>query len=75
MRLDELSRQVLDIAEAGLKSRARPGAGGLITDETHFLNALRESVDSGMTPADELLGKYHGEWQGDLSNIYRDYSY
>ena len=75
VRLDELSRQVLDIAEAGLKSRARPGAGGLITDETHFLNALRESVDSGMTPADELLGKYHGEWQSDLSNIYRDYSY
>ena len=75
VRLDELSRQVLDIAEAGLKSRARPGAGGLIADETHFLNALRESVDSGMTPADELLGKYHGEWQSDLSNIYRDYSY
>ena len=75
VRLDELSRQVLDIAEAGLKSRARPGAGGLIADETHFLNALRESVDSGMTPADELLGKYHGEWQGDLSNIYRYYSY
>ena len=74
-RLDALSRQVLDIAEAGLKSRARPGAGGLIADETHFLNALRESVDSGMTPADELLGKYHGEWQSDLSNIYRDYSY
>ena len=75
VRLDELSRQVLDVAEAGLKSRARPGAGGLIADETHFLNALRESVDSGMTPADELLGKYHGEWQSDLSNIYRDYSY
>ena len=75
VRLDELSRQVLDVAEAGLKSRARPGAGGLIADETHFLNALRESVDSGMTPADELLGKYHGEWQGDLSNIYRYYSY
>ncbi|WP_136649206.1 glutamate--cysteine ligase [Paracoccus aeridis] len=75
VRLDELSRQVLDIAEAGLKARARPGAGGLIADETHFLNALRESVDSGTTPADELLGKYHGEWQGDLSNIYREYSY
>ena len=75
VRLDELSRQVLDIAEAGLKARARPGAGGLIADETHFLNALRESVDSGTTPADELLAKYHGEWQGDLSNIYREYSY
>ncbi|MBV0892188.1 glutamate--cysteine ligase [Paracoccus sp. Z118] len=73
--LRDLSRQVLDIAEAGLKARARPGAGGLIGDETHFLDALRETVETGITPADELLARYHGDWQGDLSRIYRDYSY
>ena len=73
--LHDLARQVLDIAEQGLKARACPGAGGLVADETHFLNALRESVDSGQVPADELLAKYHGEWQGDLSRIYDEYSY
>ncbi|MGR3570310.1 glutamate--cysteine ligase [Brevirhabdus sp.] len=73
--MHDLSRQVLDIAEAGLKARARPGAGGLVADETHFLNALRESVDSGQVPADELLEKYHGEWGGDLDRIYAEYSY
>ncbi|MDO5706732.1 MAG: glutamate-cysteine ligase family protein, partial [Paracoccus sp. (in: a-proteobacteria)] len=75
VRLHDLAREVLAIAETGLKNRARPGAGGLVPDETHFLNALRESVDSGRTPADELLEKYHGEWAGDLSRIYADYSY
>ncbi|MFV0386512.1 glutamate--cysteine ligase [Paracoccus sp. (in: a-proteobacteria)] len=75
IRLHDLARQVVDIAEAGLKSRARPGAGGLVPDETHFLNALRESVDTGKVPADELLEKYHGEWQGDLSRVYAEYSY
>ncbi|MBD3786789.1 MAG: glutamate--cysteine ligase, partial [Sphingomonadales bacterium] len=47
----------------------------LIADETHFLNALEESVETGRVPADELLEKYHGHWQGDLSRIYGEYSY
>ncbi|WP_299847622.1 glutamate--cysteine ligase [uncultured Paracoccus sp.] len=75
IRMHDLAREVVAIAEAGLKSRARPGAGGLVPDETHFLNALRESIDSGKVPADELLEKYHGEWQGDLNRIYGEYSY
>ncbi|MDO5613117.1 MAG: glutamate--cysteine ligase [Paracoccus sp. (in: a-proteobacteria)] len=75
IRLHDLAREVLAIAEQGLKSRARPGAGGLVPDETHFLNALRESVDSGQVPSDELLAKYHGEWAGDLSRIYAEYAY
>jgi glutamate--cysteine ligase len=70
-----LARTVLDIAEAGLKMRARPGAGGLLPDETHFLNTLRDSVESGTVPADELLARYRGDWQGSLEPIYAAYSY
>ena len=44
-------------------------------DETHFLNALKESVETGRVPADELLEDYHGKWDGDLSRIYDEYSY
>ncbi len=73
--LRDVARDVLGIADAGLRARGRAGAGGLIPDETHFLNALQETVESGMTPADELLAKYHGEWGGDLSRIYAEYSY
>jgi glutamate--cysteine ligase len=75
MKMIDLAREVVDISEAGLKARAKPGAGGLVPDETHFLNALKESIETGQTPADELLAKYHGEWNGDLSRIYDDYSY
>jgi glutamate--cysteine ligase len=66
---------VVAIAEAGLKARAMPGAGGLLPDETHFLNALKESVESGMTPADELIAKYDGEWAGDVTRVFEEYSY
>ncbi|MCA0273401.1 MAG: glutamate--cysteine ligase [Proteobacteria bacterium] len=75
VKMRDLAREVLKIAEAGLKARAIPGAGGMIPDETHFLNALQESVESGKVPADELLARYHGDWDGDLTRIYADYSY
>jgi glutamate--cysteine ligase len=73
--MQDLAREVLAISEAGLRARARPGAGGMLPDETHFLNALKDSVESGQTPADELLARYHGEWAGDLSHIYAEFSY
>ncbi|WP_374634244.1 glutamate--cysteine ligase [Paracoccus sp. (in: a-proteobacteria)] len=75
INMRDLAREVLAISEAGLKARARTGAGGLVPDETHFLNALNESVETGKVPADEMLAKYHGEWAGDLSRIYAEYSY
>ena len=55
--------------------RQRAGAGGMVPDETHFLNALHETIETGKTPADELLERYHGDWNGDLSRIYAEYSY
>ncbi|MFO1209107.1 MAG: glutamate--cysteine ligase [Amaricoccus sp.] len=73
--LREVARDVLAIADAGLKARARPGAGGMIADETHFLNALHEIVASGQTASDELLAHYRGDWGGDLGRIYGEYSY
>ncbi|MBL3561935.1 glutamate--cysteine ligase, partial [Rhodovulum sulfidophilum] len=50
-----LARQVVDIARGGLKARARPGLGGMVQDERHFLHALEDSIETGKTPADELL--------------------
>jgi glutamate--cysteine ligase len=75
IKMHDLAREVVNISEAGLAARARPGAGGLIPDETHFLNALKESIETGKTSADELLERYHGDWNGDISRIYDDYSY
>ncbi len=75
LKMHDLARQAVEIAASGLKARAVPGAGGMVADETHFLNALHESVESGKTPADELLDAYHGAWNGDLSKIYKEFSY
>jgi glutamate--cysteine ligase len=75
VNMHALAREAVAIAEAGLKARARPGAGGMVPDETHFLNALKESIESGHVPADELLEHYHGDWNGDISRIFSQFSY
>ncbi len=75
VKMLDLAKDLVDIADQGLKARAKPGAGGMVPDETHFLNALKESVESGQSPADELLEHYHGDWNGDLKKLYADYSY
>ncbi|WP_433990292.1 Glutamate--cysteine ligase EgtA (plasmid) [Pseudoseohaeicola sp. NH-UV-7] len=75
LKMHDLAREVVALSEAGLKARGRSGAGGLVPDETHFLNTLKESIESGKVPADELLDKYNGEWGGNLTRIYQEYSY
>ncbi|QIE55900.1 glutamate--cysteine ligase [Pikeienuella piscinae] len=71
----EIARETLAISEAGLKARARQGAGGMLSDETHFLNALKDIAETGETPAEELLRRFDGEWNKDFAGLYRDCSY
>ena len=73
--MHDLAREAVAISEIGLRNRAKPGAGGMLPDETHFLNALKETIETGKTPADELLERYNGDWNGDLTQIYGEYSY
>ncbi len=71
----DLARETVAISKAGLAARAKPGAGGMIPDETHFLNAMEEVIETGMSPSCELTEKFHNEWGGDIKRIYAEYSY
>ena len=73
--LSDLAREAVAISEQGLKSRAKPGQDGLVPNEVHFLDALKESLETGQTQADELLARYHSDWNGDVSKVFGDYSY
>ena len=57
IKMHDIAREAVGLSELGLKARARTGAGGLVPDETHFLNALKESIETGKVPADELENK------------------
>ena len=69
------AKEILEISKAGLKNRAKPGNGGLVPDECHFLNAIEEVLETGRSPACELIDKYNNEWNGDLKNVYQEYAY
>ena len=71
--LRDLGQRVLGIAEAGLNARARLNAAG--DNETGFLDPLREIVARGATPAERLLERYNGEWQGEVGRIYEEESF
>ena len=67
--LQDLGKDVLEIARSGLTARARLNTGG--DNETGFLQTLDEIVESGKSPAQRMLDRYHGEWGGDITRVYK----
>ena len=68
--LRDLAAHVLDIAHHGLTARARLDSTG--SSEAGFLEPLHEIVESGKVPAQRLLEKYHGAWNGDIARVYEE---
>ena len=71
--LRDLAREVLAIADAGLRSRARLNSMG--ATEQGFLAPLHQIVDSGQTPAERMLEAYRRRWGGDLAPLYAEESF
>ncbi|WP_091736857.1 glutamate--cysteine ligase [Phenylobacterium immobile] len=71
--VQDVAKDMVEIAAGGLKARARLSAAG--ADETVHLESLRAIADSGLTGADRALALYHGDWNGDISRAYKDFAY
>jgi glutamate--cysteine ligase len=71
--LHEVARDVLAIAAGGLKRRAVKGIHD--PDERSYLTVLNEIVESGRTPAEELLEAYHGRWGGSVDPAFSELAY
>jgi glutamate--cysteine ligase len=69
----DFAGRVLDISADGLTRRAMLNSAG--DNEGGFLDPLRDVVATGMTPADRLLARYNGPWNGDVSEIYEEFSF
>ncbi len=68
--LRDIAGEVLAIARSGLNARARLNTAG--DNESGFLAPLDEIVSSGKVPAQRLLDKFHGEWDGDIRRVYEE---
>jgi glutamate--cysteine ligase len=63
----------LRLAEQGLARRGKLDRNS--RDETRYLRPLQEIVARGVTPAEEMLAKYRGEWNGSVEPIFVEDAY
>src|SRR5690242_5241717 len=68
-----LAQETLRLCSRGLTRRKRLDRNG--RDETRYLRPLEESIARGITPAEELLEKFHGEWNDSVEPIFNEYAY
>jgi len=71
--VQEWAREVVAISDLGLRNRGRIGNSG--ENEQGFLGSIKATLDSGMTQADILLAHYNGEWDGDITRVFKEFSY
>ena len=66
----DLAKECLELARAGLKRRNRRNADG--SDEAIYLKPIEVFVERGITPAEELLGRFHGPWRGSVEPAFEE---
>lgn len=69
----DVAKDVLALSKEGLRRRNRLSDGDL--DEQVHLAPVEEGLAAGMCPADILLQRYGGSWDGDINQIFKDYAY
>src|SRR3954462_15664363 len=69
----QFAKATLALAEKGLARRRRFDANG--HDENRYLRPIQEYVARGITPAEELLEKFHGPWGGSVAPAFEEYAY
>ncbi|MEO1092888.1 MAG: glutamate--cysteine ligase [Pseudomonadota bacterium] len=71
--LKAVAQRVVGLAEAGLRARGHHDIDGL--DERKYLEPLLVIADSGRTPAEEKLARYHGPWAESVDPIFTHYAF
>ncbi|MCK0197030.1 glutamate--cysteine ligase [Ancylobacter sp. 6x-1] len=69
----EIAADVVAIARQGLARRDRRDSQG--RDETRFLLTLEDSLSRGKTPAECLLDRYQGPWNGSVEPVFVEDAY
>ena len=66
--VQDVAKDMLAIARKGLVARASNDELGV--DERQFLVGLERIVETGRTPADNLLAQYHAAWKEEINPVF-----
>lgn len=72
-KLLDVAREIVALSHAGLTERAEQDGVG--ADETIFLRSVMETVETGRSPAEEMLALYHGRWNGSIDPVFKEFAF
>ena len=71
--LFEIAKECIKLAHEGLRRRGHVDHLG--RDESRHLEPLERIIESGQSPAEEMLAKFNGAWQGSVEPAYSEYAF
>jgi len=71
--VQSLALELLDLSRAGLSARKRMGSAG--DNETGYLEPLQRTAESGKTPAELKLERFHTVWSGSVDPVFAEFAY
>ncbi len=71
--VQSLALELLEYSREGLSARKRLNSAG--DNETGYLEPLQKTAESGITPAEWKLDRYHGTWKGSVDPIFTEFAY
>ena len=71
--LFEIAKECVKLAHDGLRRRGRIDHMG--RDESRYLEPLDRIIETGRTPAEDMLQKFHGAWGGSVEPAYAEYAF
>jgi glutamate--cysteine ligase len=71
--LRDVAREMVRLAESGLKRRARRDRRG--EDERKALAPLHATIEDGRSPAESLLALYDGPWGRDIDRVFETHAF
>ena len=73
IEIQEIAKKVLKLSREGLRNRNILNENG--DSEDIFLDPLQKILSSGKSPSDDLIQKFSNNWNKNLVNMYKEYTF
>lgn len=69
----DVARDMVALSVAGLNRRAKLNSFG--DSEAIYLDTVEDTVATGKSPAEDLLERFHGPWDGNIDLVFKEEAY
>ena len=73
INIRDIAKEVLNLSREGLKARNILNENG--DNEEIYLDPLKKILSSGNSSSDDLIQKFSNNWDKNLVNMYKEYTF